>query len=262
MTIPWTYAVTGILVALALAGSVLAAAAEEAKAPAASPSPAAETPKSPPAPAAAEESAALATPADRMSYSIGVEFAKNYKRMGVTLNVDLLLRGMTDEIAGKKLLLDEDALREALMAFQAEARRAQLAAMQQGAEKNQKEGEAFLAENKAKPGVVTTASGLQYKILKAGTGKKPTDADTVECHYRGTLINGTEFDSSYARGQPATFPVSGVIPGWTEALKLMPVGSKWQLFVPAALGYGARGAGGEIGPNATLLFEVELLRVK
>ena len=127
---------------------------------------------------------------------------------------------------------------------------------------NKKEGTAFLARNKTKQGVVTLPSGLQYKILKAGNGKKPVGADTVECHYRGTLINGTEFDSSYRRGQAASFPVSGVIPGWTEALKLMPVGSKWQLFIPPQLAYGAQGSGRDIGPDATLIFEVELLAIK
>ena len=127
---------------------------------------------------------------------------------------------------------------------------------------NEQEGVVFLTNNKTKQGVVTLPSGLQYKILKAGNGKKPIGSDTVECHYRGTLINGTEFDSSYRRGQAASFPVSGVIPGWTEALKLMPVGSKWQLFIPSQLAYGAQGAGRDIGPDATLIFEVELLAIK
>ncbi len=125
-----------------------------------------------------------------------------------------------------------------------------------------KEGEAFLAANKTKDGVVTTASGLQYKILTAGTGAKPTAADTVVCNYKGTFIDGTEFDSSYKRGKPAEFPVGGVIPGWTEALQLMPVGSKWQLVIPSGLAYGTRGAGGAIGPNQTLVFEVDLISIK
>ena len=127
---------------------------------------------------------------------------------------------------------------------------------------NSKEGTAFLAANKSKEGVVTLPSGLQYKILKAGTGPKPTASDTVVCNYSGTLISGKEFDSSYKRGQPATFPVSGVIKGWTEALQLMPVGSKWQLFIPSDLAYGERGAGGDIGPDSTLIFEVELLSIQ
>jgi FKBP-type peptidyl-prolyl cis-trans isomerase len=134
--------------------------------------------------------------------------------------------------------------------------------MAQAGEGNLKQGQDFLAANKSKAGVVTLPSGLQYKILQAGTGPKPTPTDSVVCNYRGTLINGTEFDSSYKRGQPATFPVSGVIKGWTEALQLMPVGSKWQLFVPADLAYGARGAGANIGPNSTLIFEVELISIQ
>jgi FKBP-type peptidyl-prolyl cis-trans isomerase len=127
---------------------------------------------------------------------------------------------------------------------------------------NKKEGEAFLAANKSKPGVVTLPSGLQYKILTAGTGPKPTATDSVNCNYRGTLIDGKEFDSSYKRGKPVTFPVTGVIKGWTEALQLMPVGSKWQLFIPSDLAYGDRGAGADIGPGATLVFEVELISIE
>ena len=149
-----------------------------------------------------------------------------------------------------------------LTQLQADMRKKQEEKTQQAGEANQKEGEAFLAANKAKPGVVTLPSGLQYKILKEGTGPKPTATDSVVCNYQGTLINGTEFDSSYKRGEPATFPVNGVIKGWTEALQLMPVGSKWQLFIPPDLAYGARGAGADIGPNATLIFEVELLSIK
>src|SRR5208282_3574512 len=132
----------------------------------------------------------------------------------------------------------------------------------QAAATNKTEGEAFLAANKSKDGVVTLPSGLQYKILTAGTGPKPTASDSVVCNYRGTLINGTEFDSSYKRGQPATFGVGQVIKGWTEALQLMPVGSKWQLFIPSSLAYGERGAGADIGPNATLIFEVELVSIQ
>jgi FKBP-type peptidyl-prolyl cis-trans isomerase FklB len=134
--------------------------------------------------------------------------------------------------------------------------------MQQAGETNKKEGEAFLAANKTKEGVVTLPSGLQYKVLKAGTGPKPSANDSVVCNYRGTLLDNTEFDSSYKRGQPATFPVGKVIKGWTEALQLMPVGSKWQLFIPSELAYGPRGAGPDIGPNATLIFEVELLSIQ
>ncbi len=132
----------------------------------------------------------------------------------------------------------------------------------ENAENNRKDGEVFLAKNKMNEGVMTLPSGLQYKILKKGEGRKPTDADTVEVQYRGTLIDGKEFDSSYKRNQPATFPVKGVIKGWTEVLQLMPVGSKWQVFIPSALAYGERGAGSDIGPNATLVFEIELVAIK
>jgi FKBP-type peptidyl-prolyl cis-trans isomerase FklB len=149
-----------------------------------------------------------------------------------------------------------------MMAFQQEMMANQSKKAGELAEKNQKEGEAFLAANKKKDSVITLPSGLQYKVIAEGTGKMPTLNDTVTTNYRGTLIDGTEFDNSYKRGEPATFPVSGVIPGWTEALQHMKVGAKWQLFVPSNLGYGERGAGETIGPNATLIFEVELLSIK
>jgi len=165
-------------------------------------------------------------------------------------------------LAGGKTLLTQEEAQAALMEVQNELRKKQQEKMQVAGEANKKEGEAFLAANKAKEGIVTLPSGLEYKILKEGTGPKPTASDSVVCNYRGTLINGTEFDSSYKRGQPATFPVNGVIKGWTEALQLMPVGSKWQLFVPSSLAYAERGAGGDIGPNATLIFEVELLSIQ
>ena len=148
------------------------------------------------------------------------------------------------------------------MAFQKDMMAKQEAKAKAAAEKNSKDGEAFLAENKKKDGVKSTASGLQYKVIKAGDGVMPKGTDTVSVNYKGTLIDGTEFDSSYKRGEAATFPVSGVIKGWTEALQLMKVGSKWQLFIPSNIAYGERGAGGEIGPNATLIFEVELLSIK
>jgi FKBP-type peptidyl-prolyl cis-trans isomerase FklB len=160
------------------------------------------------------------------------------------------------------MLMTDDEARAALMQLQAEVRNKQQEKMKVAGEMNKKEGAEFLEANKTKEGVVTLPSGLQYKILTEGTGPKPAASDTVVCNYRGTLISGTEFDSSYKRGQPASFPVNGVIKGWTEALQLMPVGSKWQLFVPAELGYGDRGAGGEIGPGATLIFEVELLSIQ
>jgi len=163
---------------------------------------------------------------------------------------------------GGKTALTEDQARATLMEVQTEMRKKQQEQMQVAGAASKKEGEAFLAANKSKDGVVTLPSGLQYKILTQGTGPKPTASDSVVCNYRGTLINGTEFDSSYKRGEPATFPVTGVIKGWTEALQLMPVGSKWQLFVPSDLAYGERSPSPEIGPNSTLIFEVELLSIQ
>ena len=157
--------------------------------------------------------------------------------------------------------MPDEELRKAIDQYQIAVRQKRSQMMAKTAEENKKEGEAFLTENQKKEGVVTLPSGLQYKVLKEGDGRKPTDADTVECNYRGTLVNGTEFDSSYRTGKPAMFKVSGVIPGWAEALKLMPEGSKWQLFVPSGIAYGEKGKG-IIGPNATLIFEVELVAVK
>jgi FKBP-type peptidyl-prolyl cis-trans isomerase FklB len=186
----------------------------------------------------------------------------NLHRQSVEIDPALLMQGLKDALAGGHTLMTDDEARATLTQLQEELRKKQEAKMQQAGEENKKEGEAFLAANKTKEGVVTLPSGLQYKILKAGTGPKPTATDSVVCNYRGTFIDGKEFDSSYKRGQPATFPVNGVIKGWTEALQLMSVGSKWQLFVPADLAYGARGAGADIGPNATLIFDVELLSIQ
>lgn len=212
--------------------------------------------------ASAEEAPVLKTEKDKMSYGIGAEAGRNFKRLGVEVDTDLLVRGLRDALSGEQLLMTDEEIRATMTAYQAEARQKQAQAARLAAENNKKAGEAFLADNKTKEGVVTLPSGLQYKILKAGEGKTPTDADTVECNYRGTLINGAEFDSSYRRGQPATFKVTGVIPGWREALKLMPVGSKWQIFIPPQLAYGERGVGRDIGPNATLIFDLELLAIK
>ena len=210
----------------------------------------------------AQEPPTLKTEKDKLSYSFGVSVGKNMKQQGIDVNVEALSRGMKDALAGEKLLMTEEEIQATMTAFDNDFRAKKAQAAKGAAADNKKAGEAFLAENKTKKGVVTLPSGLQYSVIKTGTGKKPTDADTVECHYKGTLIDGTECDSSYKRGQPASFPVSGVIPGWTEALKLMPVGSKWQLFVPSSLGYGERGTGAAIGPNSTLIFEVELLGIK
>jgi FKBP-type peptidyl-prolyl cis-trans isomerase FklB len=204
----------------------------------------------------------LKTQKDKISYAIGMNVGTNLRRDALDIDPAILARGLQDGLAGNKPLLTEEEARPLLMQLQDDMRKKQAEKAQQTGAANKTEGEAFLAANKTKEGVITLPSGLQYKILKAGTGPKPTANDSVVCNYRGTLINGTEFDSSYKRGEPATFPVSGVIKGWTEALQLMPVGSKWQLFVPSNLAYGDRGAGAEIGPNATLIFEVELLSIQ
>jgi FKBP-type peptidyl-prolyl cis-trans isomerase FklB len=210
----------------------------------------------------AQEAPAPKDQKDKVSYSIGVEIGKNLKKQSVDVNSEFLVKGVKDAYAGGKFLMTDQEMAEALMAFQKEMMAKQQELAKKLGEKNQKEGEAFLAENKAKEGVTVLPSGLQYKVTKAGTGKKPKATDTVTVHYRGTLIDGTEFDSSYRRGQPVSFPVNGVIPGWTEALQLMEEGAKWQVFIPSKLAYGDRGAGPQIGPNATLIFEIELISIQ
>jgi len=193
---------------------------------------------------------------DKASYAIGLNVGFNFKRQNVELNQDAFLAGMKDALNNRKPLLSEQEVRETMMAFEKDMQQKQ----QQGAQKNQAEADKFLAENKTKEGVKTTASGLQYKVLKEGNGQQPKASDTVTVNYRGTLLDGTEFDSSYKRGQPATFPVGGVIKGWTEALQLMKIGSKYQLFIPPNLAYGEQ-ARGAIPANAMLTFEVELMGV-
>ncbi len=209
-----------------------------------------------------EEKVVPKTQKDRISYVIGVDIGTNLKKNSIDVNPDLLLRGIKDGLSGSKLMMSDQEIKETIAAFQKEiqARKEEMA--KKMGEKNKREGEAFLAENKKKEGVVTLASGLQYRILKKGSGKKPKLTDTVTAHYKGTLIDGTEFDSSYRRNQPVSFPVNGVIAGWTEALQLMEEGARWQLFIPPHLAYGERGAGPQIGPNATLIFEVELISVQ
>lgn len=199
----------------------------------------------------------LKTQKDKLSYAIGMQVGGTISRQGIEVDPNVLLEGLKDAMAGKPIMTEED-VRATMMQLQSDM----LAKQKQAGEANKKEGEAFLAANKGKEGVITLPSGLQYKVLKEGTGPKPAATDTVLCNYRGTLINGKEFDSSYKRGEPAKFPVNGVIKGWTEALQLMPVGSKWQLFIPAELAYGERGAGADIAPNSTLIFEVELLSIE
>ncbi len=204
----------------------------------------------------------LDTPAQKLSYALGSDMGKRLKASGVEIDPAILSRGLSDSYGGSKALMSDDDIRSTIAAAQKDLQQKQMAKIKAMGDKNKQEGEAFLAGNKTKEGIVTLPSGLQYKILKAGDGPKPTATDTVVCNYRGTLINGKEFDSSYARNEPATFAVNRVIKGWTEALQLMPVGSKWQLFIPADLAYGERGAGTDIEPNATLIFEVELLSIK
>jgi FKBP-type peptidyl-prolyl cis-trans isomerase FklB len=207
---------------------------------------------------------ALKTQKEKASYAIGMNIGKGLQRDSVDVDSSILLRGLRDGLAGRKSLLTDEEAKAAMIALQTDVRKRQEEKMQLIGETNKETGTAFLVANKTKEGVVTLPSGLQYKILKEGTGPKPSATDSVVCNYKGTLLDNTEFDSSYKRGQPATFPVVGVIKGWTEALQLMPVGSKWQLFVPSELAYGPRspGPGSGIGPNSTLIFEVELLSIQ
>jgi len=214
------------------------------------------------APVLAEDRPTLKDTKDKLSYSIGLDIGMTFKKQKMELNSDALAAGVKDGLSGVQPLLTEDEVRQVMTTFSKEMTEKTAMANKEAAEKNTAEGEKFLRENKNKPGVKTTASGLQYKALKEGSGAPPKATDTVVVNYRGTLVDGTEFDSSYKRGEPATFPVNRVIKGWTEALQLMKPGSKYQLFIPASLAYGERGAGGDIGPNATLIFEVELMNVK
>ncbi|MBZ5498609.1 MAG: FKBP-type peptidyl-prolyl cis-trans isomerase [Acidobacteriia bacterium] len=211
---------------------------------------------------AAQDTAVLKGPKEKRSYALGMDLGNQLRRQAVEIDPDLFRQGLNDALSGSKPLLTEDEVRATITELQNELMKKQAEAAKMLAEKNRKEGEAFLAANKAKEGVVTLPSGLQYKILTAGNGQKPTADDTVVCNYRGTFIDGTEFASSYKGNQPAPFAVKGVIKGWTEALQLMPVGSKWQLFVPSNLAYGESGRGPAIPGNATLIFEVELISIQ
>lgn len=202
-------------------------------------------------PSFAAESAELKTQKDKISYAIGLDMGKNLKKSAIDVDKNLLMRGIEDALAGGKPLMTDEQIKETFIAYQKER-----------AGKAQKEGNAFLEANRKKKGVKTLSSGLQYTILKKGSGKSPKATDTVNVQYRGTLIDGTEFDSSYKRGKPATFQVNGVIPGWTEALQKMKEGGKWKLFIPPGLAYGERGVPGTIPPNSVLIFEVELLSIK
>lgn len=210
----------------------------------------------------AQDKSTLKDQKDKISYGIGFNLANSLKNGGIEVNQDMLIQAIQDVLGGKPTLLNESEVREVLTALQKDMRAKADEKRKVAAETNKKEGEAFLAANKNKPGVVALPSGLQYKVLQEGKGKTPSSNDTVTVHYRGTLLDGTEFDSSYQRNQPATFKVNGVIKGWTEALQLMKEGAKWQLFIPSQLAYGEFGAGGKIGPNSVLTFEVELISVQ
>ena len=200
----------------------------------------------------AQNKPALKDQKDKASYSIGFDIGSTFKKQGMEVNPDVLLSGLKDALSGKEAMTKEER----------EMQEKQAAATKAAAEKNAADGEKFLAENKKKDGVKTTESGLQYKVITEGSGASPKATDTVVVNYKGSLLDGTEFDSSYKRKEPATFPVNRVIAGWTEALQLMKPGAKYELVIPAKLGYGERGAGRDIGPNSTLIFEVELLSIK
>ncbi len=204
----------------------------------------------------------LASQNDSLNYSLGVEIGKNLKPIAEDIKVEVVMQGIRDGLAGGDLKLTDQEVKKSYQALQQKMNTKMQEERKQLAEKNKTEGAAFLEENKKKEGVVTLPSGLQYKVLKEGKGPKPKADDTVIAHYVGKLLDGTQFDSSYDRGKPLTIQVNRVIPGWTEALQLMPVGSKWELYIPSNLAYGARGGGSVIPPNATLIFDVELLDIK
>ena len=210
----------------------------------------------------AQEVTPLKEQKDKISYSLGVTIGRSMKRDSIDANPDLIVQGIKDALAAGKMLLTDEEMAEAFMALQQGITEKKTEAKKALAEKNLKEGEQFLAENAKKEGVVTQPSGLQYKVITDGTGKKAKSTDAVTVHYRGTMIDGTEFDSSYKRNEPATFQLQNMIPGFTEGVSQMKVGSKWQLFIPSKLAFGEEGAEEAIGPNAALIFEVELLDAK
>ncbi len=239
-----------------------------AKAPAAT-TPPAKAPATTPATKTPATGAAAQTPApgfktqkEKLSYAVGMEMGKGVKAQGIDVDPAILVMGIKDAMSGAKSQMSEDELRQVITALQQEMRQKQMQVAEAAAAENKTKGDAFLAENSKKEGVVALPDGLQYKILTAGQGKKPGENDTVMCNYKGTFIDGTEFDSSAQAGKPVPFEVKNVIPGFKEVLQLMPVGSKWQVVVPSNLAYGERGAGGVIGPNATLVFEIELVSIE
>ncbi len=215
-------------------------------------------------PVNAAEKSELKTPKEKLDYAIGIDIARNMKRLGVQVNLDTMAKGLKDGLSERKALISDEEIRQLLADYQTEMKVKWAEKTQLAAQGNKKQGDAFQAENKKKEGVVTLPSGVQYKVVKAGGGAKPTEADTVACNYTGTFVDGTEFDSSYKRGEPTKFKMDGgIIRGLKEALLLMPVGSKWQVVVPPELAYGERGGpAGKVGPNATLVFELELVSVQ
>ena len=229
-----------------------------AKAPAAPP---AKAPATPPAKAPAP-ALAFKTQKEKVSYAIGMEMGKGVKAQGIDVDPSVLMQGLKDALSDAKSQMSEEELKQVITALQQEMRQKQMQLQEAAAAENKTKGDAFLAENSKKDGVVALPDGLQYKVLTAGQGKKPAETDTVLCNYKGTFLDGTEFDSSTQAGKPVPFEVKNVIPGFKEVLQLMPVGSKWQVFIPSSLAYGERGAGNVIGPNAALIFEIELVSIQ
>jgi len=209
----------------------------------------------------AAQNAPLDSDDEKASYAIGIQIGTSLEPAGTHVQMASFLRGIQDAMAGKDPAIPQDTLQAVLQRFTMMMQQEEQAKMAEAADKNQKEGQEFLAANGAKSGITTTESGLQYEVMRAGDGPKPTESDMVTIHYRGKLIDGTEFDSSYGRGEPTSFSVGGVIPGFAEALQLMPVGSQYRFFIPGDLAYGPQGNGRQIGPNATLIFEVEMIKI-
>jgi FKBP-type peptidyl-prolyl cis-trans isomerase FklB len=254
-----------------LALGLLACGAKAQQAPAKAPAaPPAKAPAAAPAQSTSGQSSAQApslapgfkTQKEKVSYAIGMEMGKGVKSQGLDVDPTILMQGLKDALSDAKPQMSEDEQRQVITALQQEIRQKQMQVQEAAAAENKTKGDAFLAENAKKEGMVVLPDGLQYKILTAGQGKKPAESDTVLCNYKGTFVDGSEFDSSAKAGKPVPFEVKNVIPGFKEVLQLMPVGSKWQVFVPSNLAYGERGAGGVIGPNAALIFEIELVSIQ
>jgi FKBP-type peptidyl-prolyl cis-trans isomerase FklB len=254
-----------------LALGLLACGAKAQQAPAKAPAaPPAKAPAAAPAQSTSGQSSAQApslapgfkTQKEKVSYAIGKEMGKGVKTQGIDVDPAIMTQGLKDGLSGAKPRMSEDELRQVITSLQQDIRQKQMQAQEAAAAENKTKGEAFLAENAKKGGVVALPDGLQYKIMTPGQGKKPQESDTVLCNYKGTFLDGTEFDSSAKAGKPVPFEVKNVIPGFKEVLQLMPVGSKWQVVVPSNLAYGERGAGGVIGPNSTLIFEIEVVSIE